>query len=112
MEKNHEELLGKEIHVLIDRPLGTAHPNYPDMIYPINYGYVEGIMAGDQEEQDVYVLGVDEPVQEYDGKIIAIIVRNDDNEEKWVVSNQSFTKEEIQKQVYFCEQYFDSYIVM
>ena len=47
-------------------------------------------------------------------KIIAIIHRNDDVEEKWVVAPEgmTFTKEEIREQIHFQEQYFDSEIVM
>ncbi|WP_246582642.1 inorganic diphosphatase [Clostridium mobile] len=102
------------IKVTIDRPMGSGHPDYPDMIYPINYGYVKGIMAPDGEEQDAYVIGVDKPVHEYIGKLIAIIHRNDDIEEKWVVcaENVTFSKEEIEKLTYFQEQYYDSYIEM
>lgn len=29
--------------VRIDRPLGSVHPDDPDMIYPVNYGYVPGV---------------------------------------------------------------------
>ena len=80
----------------------------------MNYGYVEGIIAPDGEEQDAYILGVDEPLAEYTGKIIAVIHRYDDVEEKWVVApeNMSFTKEEIMEQVKFQEQYFESEIRM
>ena len=75
---------------------------------------VEGIMAPDGEEQDAYILGVDEAIEKFTGKIIAIIHRNDDVEEKWVVAPEgmTFTKEEIREQIHFQEQYFDSEIVM
>ena len=52
------------------------------MYYPINYGYIEGVMAPDGEEQDAYILGVNEPVKKFTGKIIAIVRRKDDIEEK------------------------------
>ena len=67
-----------------------------------------------KEEQDAYILGVDVPVKEFVGKIIAIIHRYDDVEEKWVVvpRNMSYTKEEIKKQVEFQEKYFKSKIIM
>ena len=52
------------------------------MWYPVNYGYIEGIIAPDGEEQDVYVLGVDHPVKEFTGKIIAVIHRLNDVEDK------------------------------
>lgn len=96
---------------MIDRELGSKHPNF-EMIYPINYGYVEGIIAGDGEEQDCYILGVDYPVKEYRGTVIAIIKRLNDNEDKWVVSNTPFTREEIKKLTHFQEQYFEIEIIM
>ena len=107
-------MLGKIIKVTVDRPLGSYHPKHKDLYYPINYGYVEGIIAPDGEEQDVYILGVNEPVKEYIGRVIAIIHRYDDVEEKWVVApeNMYFTKEEIMEQVRFQEQYFDSEVRM
>ena len=43
------------------------------MYYPINYGDIEGVMAPDGEEQDAYILGVNEPVGKLTGKIIAIV---------------------------------------
>ena len=102
------------VKVIVDRPLGSQHPQYKETYYPINYGFVEGIMAEDVEEQDAYILGVDVPVKEFVGKIIAIIHRYDDVEEKWVVvpRNMSYTKEEIKKQVEFQEKYFKSKIIM
>lgn len=51
----------KIIEVTIDRPLGSVHPNHENMTYPVNYGYVNGIIASDGEEQDVYILGVNKP---------------------------------------------------
>ena len=107
-------MLGKTVKVIIDRPMGTYHPKHKDLYYPINYGYIQGIIAPDGEEQDVYVLGVNEPVREFTGRIIAIIKRFDDEEDKWVVApeDMTFTKEEIMKQVEFQEKYFRSEVYM
>ena len=107
-------MIGKRVTVKIDRPMGSYHPKHKDICYPINYGYIEGNMAPDGEEQDAYVLGVDEPVNEFTGSVIAIIHRYDDVEEKWVVAPEeaSFTAEEIDKQVHFQERYFKSEIRM
>lgn len=107
-------MLGKIVTVLMDRPMGTYHPKHTDIYYPVNYGYIPGIIGGDGEEQDVYVLGVDEPLQEFTGVVIAIIHRLDDVEEKWVVAPEdvAFTKEEILEQVKFQEQFFQSEIWM
>lgn len=102
------------MRVVVDRPLGSYHPEYKDMYYPVNYGYIEGIIAPDGDEQDAYIIGADEPVKEFVGKIIAIIHRNDDVEEKWVVAPQKlyFTKEQIREKVLFTEQYYDFEIIM
>ena len=56
IKKGDKSFLGKEVTVEIDRPVGTHHPKHPDIVYPINYGFVPGIIAGDGEEQDVYIL--------------------------------------------------------
>lgn len=107
-------MIGKIVKVLVDRPLGSYHPKHKDMYYPVNYGYIEGIIAPDGEEQDAYILGVDQPVKEFTGRIIAIIHRYDDIEEKWVIApeGQTFTIEEIREKVDFTEQYFRSEIIM
>ena len=107
-------MLGKIVTVTVDRPLGTYHPNHKDIYYSVNYGYIEGIMAPDGEEQDAYILGVNEPVEQFTGKVIAIIHRFNDVEEKWVVApeDKSYTKEEILEAVKFQEQYFESEIRM
>ena len=102
-------MIGKIVKVIVDRPLGSAHPKHNDLIYSVNYGYVPEIIAGDGEEQDVYILGVNTPLNEFTGKVIAVIHRKNDNEDKWVVvpENISFSKEEIQKAVEFQEKFFD-----
>ncbi|WP_022818899.1 inorganic pyrophosphatase [Fusobacterium russii] len=107
-------MIGKIVRVKVDRPLGSVHPDYPEHIYPINYGYVEGIIAPDKEEQDVYILGVDETVDEYEGEVIAVIKREDDVEEKWVVAPRGirFTSEDIKEAVKFQEKYFKFHIEM
>lgn len=107
-------MIGDTVKVTVDRPLGSYHPKHKDIYYPINYGYIEGIIAPDGEEQDAYILGVNKPVKEFVGKIITIIHREDDIEEKWVVAPEgmTFTKEEIMQQVHFQEQYFKSEVRM
>ncbi len=111
---SHKKMLGETVKVMIDRPMGSCHPKYKDLIYHVNYGYVPEIIAPDGEEQDAYILGVDVPVTEFVGKVIAIIHRLDDIEDKWVVApeNQSFSKEEIANLVDFQEKFFHIEILM
>ena len=107
-------MIGNIVKVIVDRPMGTYHPAHKDLYYPVNYGYIPGILARDGEEQDAYILGINEPVREFVGKVIAIIHRYDDVEEKWVVVpvDTNFTKDEIVQQVAFQEQYFHMEIRM
>lgn len=102
-------MLGKEVTVIIDRPLGSVHPEHKDIFYSINYGYVPGIIASDGEEQDAYVLGVEEPIETFTGKVVAIIHRIGD-EDKWIVASKEFSKKEIIEKTRFQEQYFESFI--
>ena len=92
----------------IDRPLGSAHPRHPEMIYPINYGYVDGVFAGDGAEQDVYVFGTDQSLEKYTGKVVAVYHRLNDNEDKWIASlnGETIPEEEILEAICFQEQYF------
>lgn len=107
-------MIGDIVKVTVDRPMGSYHPVHKELYYPINYGYIEGIIAPDGEEQDAYILGVTRPIDEFTGRIIAIIHRYDDTEEKWVVApeGQTFSVDEIRAQVAFQEQYFNSEIRM
>lgn len=107
-------MLGSIVKVIIDRPVGSRHPKYNDMIYPVNYGYIEGVIAQDGEEQDAYVLGVYTPISEFTGKVIAIIHRYDDMEDKLVVAPEgvNFSVEKIIEQVDFQERYFKYSIIV
>ena len=107
-------MIGKIVTVIVDRPLGSYHPQHKNLYYPINYGYIPDVIAQDGEEQDAYVLGVEEPIKEFAGKVIAIVHRKDDVEDKWVVApkNRNFTKEEIEKAIEFQEKFFNSTIIL
>ena len=41
--------------IVLDRPRGSAHPRYPDMIYPLDYGYLENTSAADGGGIDVWI---------------------------------------------------------
>ena len=104
------DLMGKEVHVVVDRPVGYRHG---DILYPINYGYIPGVLAGDGEEQDAYILGKDAPIAEFDGKVVAAVCRKNDCEDKLVVApvGSRYHQGQIAEAVAFQEQYFDSRIV-
>jgi len=101
--------LGKEVNVVIDRPLGSKHPDH-DLIYPINYGFIPGTLSGDGEEIDAYVIGEFEPLKQFNGIVIAVIERKDDNEFKLVVCRDAkrYNKDQITCLVEFQERFFHS----
>ena len=109
-----ENMIGNIIKVIVDRPLGSRHPKHKNIVYTVNYGYIPGVIAQDGEEQDAYILGVDTTVTEFVGRVIAIIHRINDVEDKLVVAplDMSFTKDEILDKVAFQEQFFDIEIIM
>ena len=108
-----ESYLGKTLTIEIDRPIGYEHHKGEKTLhYPINYGYSPGVLGGDDEELDVFLIGVDHPVSVYTGRIIGIVYRADDVEDKLVMApiGQSYTAEEIAAAVYFQEKYYQTTI--
>lgn len=101
-----QTLLGKPVHVEVDRPIGYCHN---ETVYPINYGYIPGCFSGDGEEQDTYILGVKEAISSFDGRVIGIIHRKNDCEDKLVVAPEGthLHQAQIAEAVHFQEQYFD-----
>ena len=106
--RNTAEYDGKEVTVYIDRPIGSRHTKYSDIVYEVNYGYIKEIVAPDNEYQDAYLLGVDTKVKQYRGKVYAIVERGNDNEDKLIViaNDKEYTLEEINKFINFQEKYF------
>ena len=103
-------ILGKHVHVEIDRPIGYCHKG---MVYPVNYGFIPGVTAGDGEEQDTYILGVTEPLKAFDGVVVGAVRRHDDCEDKLIVAPEGmvFHQGQIAEAVHFQEQYFDTHII-
>jgi inorganic pyrophosphatase len=105
--------LGKQHDVQIDRPLHSTHPRHPDIKYELNYGFVPDTCAADGHEVDVYVMGVDRPIDRFTGHCIAIIHRKNDTEDKLIIAPMgiNFTDAEIMTQTHFQEQYFDVVLI-
>lgn len=113
--RNRErEMFGKTVTVIVDRPVGSCHPKYKEMRYSVNYGYIEDVIAPDGEEQDAYILGVRKPVDKFTGKMVAVVHRFDDVEDKWVVvpEDMVISKNEIEEAIYFQEKYYHYEIEM
>lgn len=107
------DFLGKVVTIKIDRPIGSKHLEY-GFIYEVNYGFVPNTKAPDGEEIDAYLLGVNEPVEEFTGRCIAIIHRKDDDDDKLVVvpeNAKEMSDEEILKEINFQEKWFNSVVI-
>lgn len=102
-------LIGKEVSVRMDRPLGSKHPKW-GFIYPVNYGYIPNTVSGDGEELDVYILGEFHPVEKYTGVVGAVIHRLDDDDDKLVVfaEGKHYSPEQISAITEFQEGFFRS----
>lgn len=99
VEPDYSSIIGKMVKGTVDRPLGSTHPRHKEMVYPINYGYVDGVFAKD---------GAEQPLKTFEGKVIAVWHRFDDVEDKWIVSldGKDFTDEKILGDISFQEQFF------
>jgi inorganic pyrophosphatase len=50
----HLDQLIATSRIVIDRPKGAAHPRYPAVIYPVDYGYLDGTTTVDGGGIDVW----------------------------------------------------------
>ena len=108
-----KDFLNKKVKVKVDRPLGSKHPKY-NWIYKVNYGFVPGTLSPDGEELDAYILGVDKPLDQFEGICIAVVHRTNDDDDKLVVVPEEsihISDEEIKKQVDFQERFFDFIVI-
>lgn len=108
----NEKYLGKKVKVVMDRPMGCKHPKH-GFVYPVNYGYIPNTVSGDGEELDAYVLGEHKPLETFEGEVIAIIHRLNDNDDKLVVmaEGRNYTDEQIRALTEFQERFFESVII-
>ncbi len=105
-------IIGEKYTVRITRPIGSVYPSNEEIKYSVHYGEVVDVIDAYDEPQEAYVLGIEEPVKEFNGRLIAIIHRLNDVKNNWVVANKAYTKEEIYEKVKFVEQYFKVEILM
>jgi len=109
---NANDFIGKNVEVTIDRQLGSKHPKW-GFIYDLNYGYIENTTSPDGEELDAYLFYVNEPVEKGRGKVIAIIHRTNDDDDKLIVSSNGNDIDDstIRKFTNFQEKFFKSEII-
>lgn len=67
---HHWEVLIESNGIELDRPATSAHPQYPEIIYPLNYGYIRHTFSSDQQEVDVFA-------GSSDGGLVGLIATRD-----------------------------------
>ena len=104
--------IGKNVFIRVDRPLGSRHPQY-GFSYPLNYGFVPGVIAPDGEELDAYLLGIFEPVSSYEGKCIAVLHRLNTEDDKLILvpEGSDYSDDQIRALTDFQERFFQSEII-
>ena len=101
-------MLGKYCRVSVSRPMGTADTTF-GFTYPVNFGYATGKKFQLPEHTGAFILGINHPVREFEGRIIAIMTNKEKNEKTLVVSPKSkrFIVQEITEKLSFLKAYFD-----
>ena len=95
-------MLGKYVRVNVTNAINTQNET-EGYTYELNFGRVEGhSLAGN--EQFAYIMGIDHPVRNFDGRVIAIITRKS-GEKLWVVAPKStrFIVNDVKPAIEFAE---------
>ncbi len=110
-EERLNKFLGQNVDVTVDK---STECNVDGNICTQNYGYMKELKKIDNKYQDVYIIGENEPLKKFKGKIIAIIKDENNNNNKLVACdpNKTFSKEEILKLVNFKEKESKNKIIM
>ncbi len=80
-------MLGKLIRVSITEPIGTMMPDGDT--YTLNHGTPIGKFKATYPITGVLVLGIDNPVKHFDGRVIAVLKFTDNNEQKLIAAPKS-----------------------
>lgn len=106
-----KEALGKTVTVIIDQPYGSMNYRNPDVLNPLNIGYIEeDITDEDREFQEAYVYGPQEPLEKFTGIVIGIVYHRNDSSSRWIVAPPGIVihPDEIIQALGFEEQYYET----
>ena len=102
MEDDYTNHLGETVKIIIDRPLGSKDAKN---------GFIYLASCGTANNRDAYLLGVYEPVEQYEGHLIGIIYREDEDEpESLVVAPKTYTADQITALTEFRERDSHSWV--
>ena len=60
--------------IMIDRPRGSSHPRYTEMIYPLHYGYLKNTTSSDGGGIDVWLGSLNKVMREEGAKTLTGIL--------------------------------------
>ena len=72
--------LASTCEIEVDRPAGSCHPRYPDLVYPLDYGYLRDTQASDGSEVDCWVVSMEG--RAVTGVVVTIDLHKRDTEAK------------------------------
>jgi inorganic pyrophosphatase len=103
------EYIGKTVTVIVDRPYGSFHPHNPDVLYPLNYGFIDENTDEDAEFHDAYIYGPEEPLESFKGTVIGMICHKE-GPSRFIVGRigEQFDPKDVMETVAFEEQYYDT----
>lgn len=96
-------VIGEVVNIKIDHRKGSIDEN--GLYYPINVGYVDE-PYGRGARRKVYLLGVYDPIDEYNGEFVGYI-RSRGEEDRIVCQafGTTFSDEQIEEEISFAEKY-------
>ena len=81
-------MLGRFVKVRVTSPM-YSYNNRFGFKYKLNYGIMEGSRNKKNTVQFAYIMGINHPVRNFDGRVIATVKRNNGKGVVWVVAPKS-----------------------
>ena len=93
--------------IMLDRPKGSVHPRYPDIRYPLDYGYLQGTRSGDGDGIDIWIGSMTE--RHVTGVVLCVDLLKRDSECKVLYA---CTREEMRQILAFHQQGMQSALLV
>lgn len=97
-------MIGKFVKVRVTSPMNSINKRF-GYKYKLNYGIIESNKAQKNVVQGAYIMGINHPVRNFDGRVIAAVKRFSGKGIVWVVAPKSmrFINNDIKKAIDFAE---------
>lgn len=98
-------MLGTYVRVRVTNPIHSLNRQF-GFTYQLNFGVIEGKKRYDSNAYGAYIIGVNHPVRTFDGRVVAVLRRNDNSTPVYIVSpkNIKFICHQIEDAVAFAEK--------